>query len=93
MITKPIIFKGNSLMVNFSTSAAGSLRVEIQDSKGKAVEGYSLSECRKIYGDEIERVVQWDKANVGNLAGRSIRLRFVLKNADVFAFGFGGKPH
>ncbi|UCF15022.1 MAG: hypothetical protein JSW59_16560 [Phycisphaerales bacterium] len=89
MITKPLIFKGRSLIVNFSTSAAGSLRVEIQDSGGKAVEGYALSECREIYGDEIERLVQWrNSSDVSNLAGEPIRLRFVLKDADVFAFGF-----
>jgi len=93
MITKPLIFEGNCLMLNFSTSAAGSLRVEIQDSSGKAVEGYALSECREIYGDEIERVVQWNGSDVGNLAGKPIRLRFVLKDADVFALGFRDKPH
>jgi len=93
MITKPLVFKGNRLMVNFSTSAAGSLRVEIQDSSGRAVEGYALSECREIYGDEIERVVQWNGSDVGNLAGKPIRLRFVLKDADVFALGFRDKPH
>ncbi len=80
-------------MVNFSTSAAGYLRLEIQDSSGKAVNGYALSECREIYGDEIERVVQWNEGDVGNLAGEPIRLRFVLKDADVFAFGFRSKPH
>jgi len=92
MISKPLVFKGNRLMVNFSTSAAGSLKVEIQDSSGKAVEGYALSECREIYGDEIERVVEWNGSDVGNLAGKPIRLRFVLKDADVFAFGFRARP-
>ena len=33
-ITKPITFEGDKLSVNFSTSAAGSLRVEIQDAAG-----------------------------------------------------------
>ncbi|HLB73603.1 MAG TPA: hypothetical protein VJJ98_06265 [Sedimentisphaerales bacterium] len=92
MITKPLVFKGNCLMVNFSTSAAGSLGVEIRDSSGEPVEGYALSECSEIYGDEIEQAVQWNKADVGNLAGQPIRLRFVLKDADVFAFGFRASP-
>lgn len=93
MITKPLVFKGNILIVNFSTSVAGSLRVEVQDEDGRAVREYALSECREMYGDEIERVVQWNRSDVGDLAGEPIRLRFVLKDADVFAFGFRDMPH
>lgn len=92
MTTKPLVFKGNHLMVNFSTSAAGSLGVEIQDSSGKPVDGYALSECSEIYGDRIEQAVQWNKSDVGSLAGQPIRLRFVLKDADLFAFGFRTRP-
>lgn len=92
MITKPLVFKGDCLMVNFSTSAAGSLKVEIQDSSGRPVEGYALSECTELYGDRIEQAVVWNKADVASLAGQPIRLRFALKDADVFAFGFHAKP-
>jgi hypothetical protein len=34
MITKPVTFTGNQLMLNVSTSAAGSVRVEIEDTDG-----------------------------------------------------------
>ncbi|MBN2270872.1 MAG: hypothetical protein JXN61_09680 [Sedimentisphaerales bacterium] len=92
MTTKPLVFKGNCLMVNFSTSAAGSLKVEVQDSAGNPLERYTLSECNEIYGDQIEQAVQWKKADISNLAGRPIRLRFVLMDADLFAFGFRPNP-
>ena len=88
VLTKPIIFEGNRLVMNFATSAAGSVAVEIQEPGGKAIEGYSLTECGEVYGDEIEHEVKWGGADVSKLAGKSIRLSFVLRDADVFAFGF-----
>jgi len=88
VITKPLIFEGDTLAVNLSTSAAGSLQVEICHPDGKPIDGYTLSDCPEIYGDEIERVVKWNGNSVGNLAGRPVRLRFVLRDADLFAFGF-----
>jgi len=91
-ITKPLIFQGSTLVVNLSTSAAGSLQVEVCDRDGKPVEGYTLADCPEIYGDEIERVVKWNGNNVSDLAGRLIRLRFVLRDADLFAFGFRAGP-
>jgi len=87
-ITKPLIFEGDTLAVNLSTSAAGSLQVEICHPDGKPIDGYALSDCPEIYGDEIERVVRWNSSDVCELAGKPVRLRFVLRDADLFAFGF-----
>ncbi|NOY82193.1 MAG: hypothetical protein GXP31_14440 [Kiritimatiellaeota bacterium] len=78
------------LLVNFSTSAAGSLRCEIQDAAGKPLPGFSLEECDLIYGDSIERAVSWrGRAELKQLAGQPIKLRFELKDADLYAIRFG----
>ena len=53
MITKPFIFKGKSLLLNFSTSAAGEIRVEIQDKSGNPIPGYSTNDCHPMIGNEI----------------------------------------
>jgi hypothetical protein len=90
--TKPLVFQGDRLMINYSTSAAGCLQVEVQDRNGKPIENHALSDCPEIYGDEIEQIVKWNGHDIGKLAGRPIRLRFVLRDADVFAFGFRGRP-
>jgi hypothetical protein len=90
--TKPLVFQGMKLIVNFSTSAAGSLKVEIQNQDSKPIEGYKLSDCPEIYGDKIERVVRWNGSHLGNMANKPIRLRFVLRDADLFAFGFRDEP-
>ena len=89
MITRPFRFTGNRLQINYSTSAAGGIRVEIQDAGGAAIPGFSLADCPEIIGDEIERIVRWKGSdNLGALAGKPIRLRFVMKDADLFALRF-----
>lgn len=87
--TKPFIFKGKELVINFSTLAAGSIRVEIPDDHGNALDGYSLSELPELYGDSIEQVVRFKAgSDIGQHSGKPVRLRFELKEADLFAIGF-----
>ncbi|HUT26188.1 MAG TPA: hypothetical protein VM492_17785 [Sumerlaeia bacterium] len=89
MVTKPFTFQGKELEINFSTSAPGSVRVEIQDAQGNPVPGYTLDNCPEIIGDEIARIVSWAKGpDVGELAGKPVRLRFVMKDADLFSMRF-----
>lgn len=88
-ITRPITFTGKSLRLNFATSAAGSIRVEIQDADGNPIPGYTLNESHEVFGDAVDRVVTWKSgSDVGALAGRPVRLRFVLKDADLYALEF-----
>ncbi len=42
-----------------------------------------------IYGDDLERIVTWtDGSDVGKCSGRPIRLRFAVRDADLFSFQF-----
>ena len=89
MVTKPFTFSGKALELNFSTSAAGSIRVEIQNPDGKPHAGFALADCPEIIGDKIERIVAWKGGgDVGSLAGKTVRLRFAMKDADLFALRF-----
>jgi len=89
LITKPLTFTGRELSINFGTSAAGSIQVEIQDPTGNPVPGFSLADSREQIGNEIDRVVTWKQgSDVSSLAGKPVRLRFVIKDADLYAFKF-----
>jgi hypothetical protein len=89
LITKPIQFSGAELELNYSTSAAGLLRVEIQDWNRKPFPGFALDDCEPIYGDEIARIVKWkDSRRPAELAGKPVRLRFIMADADLFAMRF-----
>ncbi|MCB1229433.1 MAG: hypothetical protein KDN19_04165 [Verrucomicrobiae bacterium] len=89
LLTKPLTFSGNQLALNFSTSAAGGIRLEIQDAEGKPIPGFSLDDSVEQIGNEIERIVTWKGgSDVSSLAGKPVRLHFVMKDADLFALRF-----
>jgi hypothetical protein len=89
VITKSLTFDGSELRINFSTSAVGSIRVELQDAKGDAIPGYALDDMQPVYGDHIDFPVSWkDRANLSGLAGQPVRLYFELRDADLFSIRF-----
>ena len=93
LITRPFTFSGGALNLNVSTSAAGAVRVELQDRDGKALKGHTLRECDEIYGDYLARTVTWKRAaDVSALAGRPVRLRFALSDADLYSLQFTVQP-
>ena len=89
VLTKPLTFTGHSLSMNFASSAAGGVKVEIQDASGQPMPGFTLSDCEEHFGDSLARTVVWKSGtNVSSLAGKPVRLLFVLKDADVYSFRF-----
>ncbi len=90
VVTKPLVFDGGNLALNFATSGAGSVQVEIQEADGAPIEGYTLADCPEIYGDDLRFVVRWNDVggDVRELAGRPVRLRFVLRDADLYSYQF-----
>ncbi len=61
--TKPILLEGGELELNFSSSVAGSIRVEIQDEWGKPIPGFRLEDCDEIFGDQLDRLVSWRRGH------------------------------
>lgn len=88
LVTKPLTFSGSRMLLNYETSAAGSIRVEIQDVDGAPLPGFQLADCAEIIGDELEREVAWKQADVSHLGTRSVRIRFALRDADLYSFRF-----
>lgn len=89
LITKVLRVQGRKLALNFATSAAGSVRVEIQGANGTALPGFALEDCPPLFGDTLERTVTWTNgSDVSSFAKRPVRLRFECKDADVYAFQF-----
>ena len=91
LITKPFLFTGSELEINYATSAVGGVQVEVQDADGRAITGYGLDDCPEFFGDEIDRVVSWENGtDVGVLEGKAVRLRFGLRDADLYSMRFRG---
>ena len=89
MVTKPLIFAGKELAINYATSAAGSVWVELQDTAGKPIPGFAQSDADEIIGDMIERTVTWKgNSDVSALADKPVRLRVIMKDADLYSIRF-----
>jgi hypothetical protein len=89
LLTKPFIFEGDRLFINFSTSAAGGVRVEITDTDGNAIDGFTQHDCQEIIGNEIEKKVVWNSnKSLDTLSGKPVRIRFLLSDAHIYSFRF-----
>jgi hypothetical protein len=88
--TTPLLqFDGNHLELNLDGSAGGWLQVEIQDATGQPLPGFCLSDADAVLGNAISKTVTWNgESDVSELAGQSIRLRFVLRDMKLYAFQF-----
>ena len=90
LVTKPFIFDGDKLFINYATSAPGSVRVGIFEEKADiSLNGYGIDDCDIIYGNELEKEVTWnEKGCLAGFRGKPVRLKFELKDADLFAICF-----
>ena len=82
--TKQLTFDGSQMYVNFKTSAAGSVKVNILDENGRQIEGYSSA---VLVGDNTDRKVLFEN-DLSQLKGRNIAVEFVLTDAEIYSFVF-----
>jgi hypothetical protein len=86
VVTKSLLFAGSRLSLNIASQ--GRTRVEVQDPGGRPLPGLTLDDCSPITGDQIEQEVSWKAGDLAALAGKPVRLRFVLEDADLFSMRF-----
>ncbi|MBI2688305.1 MAG: hypothetical protein HYX27_18540 [Acidobacteria bacterium] len=87
LLTKPLVFSGKELELNFATSAAGGVRVEVLQADETAITGLGLGDCVEMIGDRLARMVKW-KGALAEWAGKPVRLLFSVRDADVYSFRF-----
>lgn len=84
LTTKPFTFSGSELLLNFKTSAAGSIRVSILDIDGNPLSGY---ESGKLIGDSTDRKISFEN-DLSKLNGTPIVLQFTMSDAEIYSFAF-----
>jgi hypothetical protein len=86
LTTHPLVFQGRILTVNAQVSH-GELGVEVLDRDGSPLKGYARDDCILPNFDAVQQTVRWkDHEDLGELAGRPVRLRFYLRQGDFYAF-------
>ncbi|MEE3220501.1 MAG: hypothetical protein VX257_09575, partial [Planctomycetota bacterium] len=88
MTTRRFIVIGDTLVVN-AKAGKGEIRVEAIDALGRVIEGFSKENCEPVTGDNIRHVVSWTGgSNCHPLQARPIKLKFHLKQAQLYSFEF-----
>ena len=86
VVTKPLVFAGSEMLVNFSPSARGRMFVTLRDASGRALKSIEL------FGDKVDRVVDFaDGGKVSDFAGKPVVVEFDLFDADLYSFRFTDK--
>ncbi len=89
LLSKPLTFTGSDLVVNADVKRDGAMSVEVLDAAGNVIEGFDRAACQVVSGDRLDHAIRWrDRTSLRDLAGREIRLRFQLRNADLYSFRF-----
>lgn len=101
ILTPPFTWSGGELGVNADTRrdldshpryAHGALAVEVLDEDGRPIEGFSRADSlpftgNSIVGDTPDVRMNWkDSRPMASLTGRTIRLRFFLRDAHLYSF-------
>ncbi len=77
---------GRRLLVN-ARAPRGWVKAQVLDTDGAPIEGFGLQECRAFTGDSVRGEITWSGTSLADLpADRDICLRFVLDDADLYAY-------
>lgn len=81
VVTKPLIFGGGKLSINFAASAVGYVKIKLIG------EGKSLNSI-EIFGDSLDRTVIFEDGDIASLAGKPVKMEITMSDADIYSFRF-----
>lgn len=86
LTTRPITFNGKYLFVNVD-APGGELRAEVLDQAGEVIAPFSAASCVPVRADKTLQAVSWkDVPGLDKLAGKTVKIRFHLRNGKLYAF-------
>ena len=91
--TKPFPMPAADLLLNAASPAPDRpfardqayVMVAVLDEKGAVIPGFDAEKCLIRNEDRSDIPLRWSAASAGQLAGRTIRLRFFLRSANIYA--------
>jgi hypothetical protein len=90
VVTAPLVFEGERLVLNVDAGATGEGRVGLLDAEGTPIDGFRVEDCDIINSDWLEKTVSWRRGqfNVSKLAGRPVRLEIRGHGVRFYAIQF-----
>lgn len=91
LFTKPLTWPGGKLQVNVSVlggGGGGSIATEVLDEDFHPIQGMGHADADLLCGDGIRLDQTWkgESSRINALAGKRIRLKFHIENADFYSF-------
>lgn len=81
LTTKPFIFKGSNLLLNFRTSAMGSIRITLK-AEDKEIRSH------EIFGDKVDRIIDFIDGSPSDLQGKEVTMTLKMSDAEIYSFKF-----
>ena len=85
---KPYRYSGD-IIVNADAALGGEIRTTVLDFGGRVLDGFDRDDSVPIKTDDLRHPLRWGDRTVSDAmaanSGRPIRLRFYLRNAELFA--------
>lgn len=90
LVTHPLRFAGERLVLNVDAGATGFVQVGFLDERERPIPGFSVDECVYVNGSAVAHPVEWLETggDVSRLAGRTVRLRIRMRGASLYALQF-----
>ncbi|MBQ3101212.1 MAG: hypothetical protein IJC50_09500 [Clostridia bacterium] len=82
LVTKPFVFEGKELEINFATSALGYIKFTLRAEDGTEIH------TSEVFGDKIDRIVGFDDGSVADFAGKTVVLEAEMSDASLYSFKF-----
>lgn len=87
--TEKLEFDGKYLFIN---ARAMELSAELLDEEGMPITGFEADNCIPFSGDSCKTELHWkNKEDLSEIAGRTIKIRFIQKSGSLYAFWISKK--
>ena len=81
VVTRPFVFEGQQLSINFATSAAGYMKITLRGPE-------TTLDSEELFGDSLDRTVDFVSGDVSSLAGKPVTMEITMSDADIYSFRF-----
>jgi hypothetical protein len=90
LVTRPLIFEGNRLVLNIDTGATGYAQVGLLDAGGEPIDGFAVDDGMYINGDHTEIDVEWlgKGKDISTLAGRPVQVVIQSRGTKLYSMQF-----
>jgi hypothetical protein len=87
LLSKPLQFDAGRLLVNARVAPNGYVKAAVLDAEQGVLPGFEPAHCHPFTGDSLRAELAWDgKKGLPAAPKEGRRLRFLLKNAQLFSF-------